>query len=233
MNIDVIGFIWLHWQTITIIGHTFSFLTLIWIVCQRKEKWWQRILFALLLFAIPLFIGAIVYWCIFFSKKVYQKHHPIKQQEEVTSPQKEITEEKDTSAKQPPTEKMDLETFRSVVRGMDFYQKIQRILKYYQLYNDYDEHFDKEDESKMLYSIDSNLDNCMVKLKNKYPQLSYNDIRFLAYYIIALKMDEIAIVIEKNRSTIYRTKKKIQEKLEDVEVVDAILTDIHQLVDEI
>lgn len=221
-----------YWPTITLVGYIFSFLTAVWIAFNRKERIAQRLLFIMLVFLVPLYLGALTYWIVLLVEKAYRKHHPIKQQEEVTSPQKEITEEKDTSVKQPPTEKMDLETFRSVVRGMDFYQKIQRILKYYQLYNDYDEHFDKEDESKMLYSIDSNLDNCMVKLKNKYSQLSYNDIRFLAYYIIALKMDEIAIVIEKNRSTIYRTKKKIQEKLEDVEAVDAILTDIHQLVDE-
>lgn len=214
-----------YWSTITLICYIFSFLTLIWIACLRKEKWGQKLLLALIVFAIPI-IGGFVYWIIYFGEKVYRKYFKKSKEQEKTVPEVPKTESCQTIEALEQSEKIDFETFRVLVHNTDFYQKILRILDYYESFNDYEEHFDNVDKMQMLHAIDFNMDNYTVRLKKEYPQLSDNDVCFLAYYILALKVSEIAVVIERNRSTIYRMESRILKKLNTVGDIQTVLENI-------
>ena len=99
-----------------------------------------------------------------------------------------------------------------------------RILSYHQSYNDYEEHFTVEDQNELLNLINRFTDGFITRLE-KQVSLSEKDLRFCGLHLLSLSTQDIAILLEKDRSGIYKRQKRLlhqyfpdagDEKLEKV-----------------
>ena len=81
-----------------------------------------------------------------------------------------------------------------------------------------------EDQDRLLHCIDLYTDGFIARLKKK-ASLSENDLRFCGLHLLGWSTQEIAVLLEKDRSGVYKRQKRIlhhcfpeagDEKLEKV-----------------
>lgn len=118
----------------------------------------------------------------------------------------------------------DFDGLPDCLRETDPYVKAKRILAHYKSYADYEEHFTVEDQDQLLHCIDLYTDGFITRLKKKV-SLSENDLRFCGLHLLGWSTQEIAVLLEKDRSGVYKRQKRIlhhcfpeagDEKLEKV-----------------
>lgn len=119
---------------------------------------------------------------------------------------------------------IDFDDLISHLRETELYAKVTRILSYHQSYNDYEEHFTVEDQNELLNLINRFTDGFITRLE-KQVSLSEKDLRFCGLHLLGLSTQDIAILLEKDRSGIYKRQKRLlhqyfpdagDEKLEKV-----------------
>ena len=119
---------------------------------------------------------------------------------------------------------IDFDDLVSHLRETELYAKVTRILSYHQFYNDYEEHFTVEDQNELLNLINRFTDGFITRLE-KQVSLSEKDLRFCGLHLLGLSTQDIAILLEKDRSGIYKRQKRLlhqyfpdagDEKLEKV-----------------
>ena len=119
---------------------------------------------------------------------------------------------------------IDFDDLVSHLRETELYAKVTRILSYHQSYNDYEEHFTVEDQNELLNLINRFTDGFITRLE-KQVSLSEKDLRFCGLHLLGLSTQDIAILLEKDRSGIYKRQKRLlhqyfpdagDEKLEKV-----------------
>ena len=104
---------------------------------------------------------------------------------------------------------MNLDKFRTQIYPREYYTKIQRIIELYKKACYYEEHFDAIDMAQLQQDINQHLNKYLVRLKWLYPNLTAIDIDMCSLYILGLSRTDISIVMEHDRSTIYRREKKL------------------------
>ena len=118
----------------------------------------------------------------------------------------------------------DFDGLPDCLRETDPYVKAKRILAHYKSYADYEEHFTVEDQDQLLHYIDLYTDGFITRLKKK-ASLSENDLRFCGLHLLGWSTQEIAVLLEKDRSGVYKRQKRLlhqyfpdagDEKLEKV-----------------
>ena len=129
----------------------------------------------------------------------------------------------------PPAEREEQSAFNfdnlsACLQETEPYAKAKRILAHYKSYADYEEHFTVEDQDQLLHCIDLYTDGFIARLKKK-ASLSENDLRFCGLHLLGWSTQEIAVLLEKDRSGVYKRQKRIlhhcfpeagDEKLEKV-----------------
>lgn len=119
---------------------------------------------------------------------------------------------------------IDFDDLVSHLRETELYAKVTRILSYHQSYNDYEEHFTVEDQNELLNQINRFTDGFITRLE-KQVSLSEKDLRFCGLHLLGLSTQDIAILLEKDRSGVYKRQKRLlhqyfpdagDEKLEKV-----------------
>ena len=129
----------------------------------------------------------------------------------------------------PPAEREEQSAFNfdnlsACLQETEPYAKAKRILAHYKSYADYEEHFTVEDQDQLLHYIDLYTDGFIARLKKK-ASLSENDLRFCRLHLLGWSTQEIAVLLEKDRSGVYKRQKRIlhhcfpeagDEKLEKV-----------------
>lgn len=129
----------------------------------------------------------------------------------------------------PPVEREEQPAFNfdnlsACLQETEPYAKAKRILAHYKSYADYEEHFTVEDQDQLLHYIDLYTDGFITRLKKK-ASLSENDLRFCGLHLLGWSTQEIAVLLEKDRSGVYKRQKRIlhhcfpeagDEKLEKV-----------------
>lgn len=119
---------------------------------------------------------------------------------------------------------IDFDDLISHLRETELYAKVTRILSYHQSYNDYEEHFTVEDQNELLNLINRFTDGFITRLE-KQVSLSEKDLRFCGLHLLGLSTQDIAILLEKDRSGVYKRQKRLlhqyfpdagDEKLEKV-----------------
>lgn len=119
---------------------------------------------------------------------------------------------------------IDFDDLVGHLRETELYAKVTRILSYHQSYNDYEEHFTVEDQNELLNLINRFTDGFITRLE-KQVSLSEKDLRFCGLHLLGLSTQDIAILLEKDRSGIYKRQKRLlhqyfpdagDEKLEKV-----------------
>ena len=119
---------------------------------------------------------------------------------------------------------IDFDDLVSHLRETELYAKVTRILSYHQSYNDYEEHFTVEDQNELLNLINRFTDGFITRLE-KQVSLSEKDLRFCGLHLLGLSTQDIAILLEKDRSGVYKRQKRLlhqyfpdagKKRLEDV-----------------
>ena len=103
---------------------------------------------------------------------------------------------------------LDAESLLDRLRVTELYAKAMRILSHYKLYADYEEHFTVDDQNELLCLIDRFTDGFIARLKAK-ASLSENDLRFCGLHLLGLFIQHIAVLLEKDRSGVYKRQKRI------------------------
>lgn len=102
---------------------------------------------------------------------------------------------------------IDFDDLVSHLRETELYAKVTRILSYHQSYNDYEEHFTVEDQNELLNLINRFTDGFITRLE-KQVSLSEKDLRFCGLHLLGLSTQDIAILLEKDRSGVYKRQKR-------------------------
>ena len=119
---------------------------------------------------------------------------------------------------------IDFDDLVSHLRETELYAKVTRILSYHRSYNDYEEHFTVENQNELLNLINRFTDGFITRLE-KQVSLSKKDLRFCGLHLLGLSTQDIAILLEKDRSGVYKRQKRLlhqyfpdagDEKLEKV-----------------
>lgn len=102
----------------------------------------------------------------------------------------------------------DFDNLSACLQETEPYLKAKRILAHYKSYADYEEHFTVEDQDQLLHCIDLYTDGFIARLKKK-ASLSENDLRFCGLHLLGWSTQEIAVLLEKDRSGVYKRQKRI------------------------
>lgn len=113
----------------------------------------------------------------------------------------------------PPAEReeqpaFDFDNLSACLQETEPYLKAKRILAHYKSYADYEEHFTVEEQDQLLRLIDRHTDGFITRLKKK-ASLSENDLRFCGLHLLGWSTQEIAVLLEKDRSGVYKRQKRI------------------------
>lgn len=102
----------------------------------------------------------------------------------------------------------DFDNLSACLQETEPYLKAKRILAHYKSYADYEEHFTVEEQDQLLRLIDRHTDGFITRLKKK-ASLSENDLRFCGLHLLGWSTQEIAVLLEKDRSGVYKRQKRI------------------------
>lgn len=102
----------------------------------------------------------------------------------------------------------DFDNLSACLQETEPYLKAKRILAHYKSYADYEEHFTVEEQGQLLRLIDRHTDGFITRLKKK-ASLSEGDLRFCGLHLLGWSTQEIAVLLEKDRSGVYKRQKRI------------------------
>lgn len=103
---------------------------------------------------------------------------------------------------------IDFDNLANHLRKTELYVKVTRILSYHQSYNDYEEHFTIEDQNELLNMINCFTGGFITRLE-KQVSLSEKNLRFCGLHLLGLSTQDIAILLEKDRSGVYKRQKRL------------------------
>lgn len=104
---------------------------------------------------------------------------------------------------------LEFALFRVEIQSKDYWLKMMDIFSYYDKYGEYEKHFGKMDKAKFLQDVDLLLNNYTARLLQKYPLLNDKDVFFCCLCLLELSDTQLGIIIKRDRSSIYRRKKRI------------------------
>ena len=119
----------------------------------------------------------------------------------------------------------DVDPLQVQRRETEVYRKMLRILNHYKQYAGYEEHFTMEDRCALIDVIDRCTHGFTSYLKQSCHLLNEEDICFCSLHLLGLKASQIAIIVEQDRSNIYKRQKALlkdkfkittKDKLENV-----------------
>ena len=119
----------------------------------------------------------------------------------------------------------DFDVLQVRIRETEVYRKMQRILNHYKKCADYEEHFTMDDRYALIDAIDHHTHGFTSYLKQTCDALNEEDIYFCCFHLLGLKASQIAVIVEQDRSNIYKRQKALlkdkfkittKEKLENV-----------------
>ena len=119
----------------------------------------------------------------------------------------------------------DFDTLQVRIRETEVYRKLLRILNYYKQHAGYEEHFTMEDRYALIDIIDRHTHGFTSYLKQTCPALTEEDVYFCCLHLLGLKASQIAVIVEQDRSNIYKRQKALlkdkfkittKDKLENV-----------------
>ena len=103
----------------------------------------------------------------------------------------------------------DYTEFKRRMKQTANYDVIISILKSYKECAEYTRHWDIVEQQKFLQKVEDLLPGYQKALMKKYPALSAKDISFCLLYMLDLSDEQVGVLIERDRSTVYRKRKNI------------------------
>ena len=119
----------------------------------------------------------------------------------------------------------DFDVLQVRIRETEVYRKLMRILDHYKKCADYEEHFTMEDRYAFIDVIDGYTHGFTSYLKQTCPALTEEDVCFCCLHLLGLKASQVAVIVEQDRSNIYKRQKTLlkdkfkiatKDKLENV-----------------
>lgn len=105
-----------------------------------------------------------------------------------------------------------LDTLQEQMQQTEVYQKLLQILSYYKEFSDYKNHFKKEDRQKWVETVNQLTGGFVVYLAQKFPDLNEEDIYFCSLHLFDFNPTEISVIMEKDRSGIYKKRKSLLKR---------------------
>ena len=119
----------------------------------------------------------------------------------------------------------DFDVLQVRIRETEVYRKMQRILDHYKKCAGYEEHFTMKDRYAFIDVIDGYTHGFTSYLQQTCPALTEEDVYFCCLHLLGLKASQIAVIVEQDRSNIYKRQKALlkdkfkittKDKLENV-----------------
>ena len=92
------------------------------------------------------------------------------------------------------------------------YQKLLDILSYYKEFSDYKKHFEEEDQQEWVETINQLTGGFITYLSQKFPELNEEEIYFCSLHLFDFNPTEISVIMEKDRSGIYKKRKSLLKR---------------------
>lgn len=92
------------------------------------------------------------------------------------------------------------------------FQKLLDILSYYKEFSDYKKHFEKEDQKEWIEAVNQLTGGFIAYLSQKFPELDEEEIYFCSLHLFDFNPTEISIIMEKDRSGIYKKRKSLLKR---------------------
>lgn len=105
-----------------------------------------------------------------------------------------------------------IEKFKEEINGKAYRIKMDNIIKYHETHAGYLEHFDESDKLKFLHDVNTLLGDYTGRLKKKYPLLNEKDVFFCSLCLLDMSDKQIAIILERDRTSVFRKRKSIFER---------------------
>lgn len=109
---------------------------------------------------------------------------------------------------------VDITSFLAAHNEKAYIHKMERILDYHKSYADYEEHLSVEDFNALTYDVNQYFDGFIELLKKQYPSLTKSDIHFYILFLMGYSDIEVGILTERDRSSVYRRRKRINVKMQ-------------------
>lgn len=108
-----------------------------------------------------------------------------------------------------PLKTFDFDSLLIHIRQTELYVKAKQIIAYHKDFEGYEEHFTLTDQNRLLHDIDSCTDGFITYLKTRCLALNEDDLRFCALHLLDFSVQQIAVLLEKDRSSVYKREKRI------------------------
>lgn len=89
---------------------------------------------------------------------------------------------------------------------------MQNILNYYKEFCDYKERFEEKDRREWLEAINQLTGGIIDRLNQKFPELVEEEIYFCSLHLFDFSPTEISVIMEKDRSGIYKKRKSLLKR---------------------
>lgn len=86
---------------------------------------------------------------------------------------------------------------------------MREILAYHKKYDDYDKHFSTDDSRILIATINRITHGYITYLEMHFPALTEDDLCFCCLYLLGFKVEEMAVLLKRERSGIYKREKRL------------------------
>lgn len=159
---------------------------------QDQLKWKLRIYLSII--SALLIFSLFIYYVLRIKKRTRMQQYTksLKKEEEKTAPGT-----------------FDFNQLQIHLPQTPIYAKTKQIIAYYNDFGEYEEHFSLADQDQLLHDINHCTNGFITHLKKRFPALSEDDLRFCSLHLLGLSVQQIAILLEKDRSSVYKREKRI------------------------
>lgn len=156
-----------------------------------------------------LMVGTLAF--MYSKRKKQHKQLLQKLQEELSSHdnRQHIPAQQQTSQPSIANVSFNLNEIGFLIRDTNCYQKIKRMITYHKSFDGYEEHFNSNDWEQLITEVDRHSNGFSHYLKSRYPLLNNDDLQFCCLHLIGLSTQEIAIIVERDRTSVYKRQKRI------------------------
>ena len=153
-----------------------------------------------------LVIGCLIGWHRWKEKKAHRqlKNAMLRQMDEHCD-----SDNADREVSSLPEKDFRLDALQEYIEGTEIYRKMQRILDYHKHYSDYQEHVIPKEQQELVDAIEQFTGGFVTRLKQQFVELNEEEIYFCCIHLFDFNPTEISIIMEKDRSGIYKKRKAL------------------------
>ena len=187
------------------------------------------------IYCVFFFVGGLG-WLFYLMKSIQRRKRTVDEKqlavdsppdvepEETLQPGEPVEPEESVQKVQEEQTVWDYDSFKQNLRKTSSLAMINNILDYYKRYAGYQQHWGSLNTLQFFREIDALLPEYLPALKQKFPDLDASDVFLLLLSMLEFSNPQISILLERDRSTVYRQRKHLFEQVTGEK--DASLQDV-------